>query len=103
MEKYAAELEAAEKDGKDLQEIERLKDKVRILEVQSEINLPSVRWKAKNGLGMYNFVYIYPSFVEQQELSSTADMSKRVYRHLLEQRWREEGSLDLLVCAVFED
>lgn len=27
----------------------------------------------------------------------TADMSKPVYRHLVEQRWREEGDLDLLV------
>ena len=26
-----------------------------------------------------------------------ADMSKPVYRHMLEQRWREEGALDLLV------
>lgn len=53
LEKYLAELEAAEKDGKDLLEIERLQEKVKILEVQSEINLPSVRWKAKNGLGVY--------------------------------------------------
>lgn len=31
---------------------ERVKEKIGILEVQSEINLPSVRWKARNGLGM---------------------------------------------------
>ena len=59
------------------EDLEKLKDKIRILEVQSEINLPSIRWKAKNGL---------------------ADMSKPVYRHLVEQRWREEGALDMLVC-----
>lgn len=28
-------------------------------------------------------------------------MSKTVYRHLLEQRWREEGALDLLVRSDF--
>lgn len=28
---------------------------------------------------------------------AAADMSKPIYRHLVEQRWREEGDLDLLV------
>ena len=27
-------------------------------------------------------------------------MNKTVYRHLLEQRWREEGALDLLVSGL---
>ncbi|KAH8101535.1 PEBP-like protein [Cristinia sonorae] len=74
------QLEAAEKEG-NASEVERLKEKVKILEVQSEINLPSVRWKARNGL---------------------ADMSKPVYRHLLEQRWREEGDLDLLMERIHQ-
>lgn len=34
-----------------VEEIEGLKEKVHILEIQSQINLPSVRWKARNGLG----------------------------------------------------
>lgn len=29
-----------------------------------------------------------------------ADMSKPIYRRLLEQRWREEGVLDLLVRCL---
>lgn len=61
-------------------DLKRLKEKIRILEVQSEINLPSIRWKARNGL---------------------ADMTRPVYRHLLEQRWREEGALDMLVCTSY--
>lgn len=34
-------------------EVARLTEKIHIIEVQSEINLPSVRWKARNGLGAY--------------------------------------------------
>src|SRR6266404_3346461 len=30
----------------------------------------------------------------------SADMSQKVYRHLIEQRWRNEGALDLLVCCL---
>ena len=32
-------------------EVEKLREKAEILEIQSKINLPSVRWKARNGLG----------------------------------------------------
>ena len=42
-------------------EVARLQEKVNILEVQSEINLPSVRWKARNGLGTHTRGYIYYS------------------------------------------
>lgn len=38
-------------------EVERLKEKVEILEIQSEINLPSVRWKARNGMGTRYIIY----------------------------------------------
>ncbi|CAL1697070.1 unnamed protein product [Somion occarium] len=62
-------------------DIERLRDKIRILEIQSEVNLPSVRWKARNGL---------------------ADLNQTVYRHLIEQRWREEGALDLLMERIYQ-
>ena len=37
--------------GKSAAELGSLEEKVKILEIQSEINLPSVRWKARNGLG----------------------------------------------------
>ncbi|TCD61067.1 hypothetical protein EIP91_009071 [Steccherinum ochraceum] len=81
LKEYQAELEIEEKGARNPGHLERLREKVRILEVQSEINLPSVRWKARNGL---------------------ADMSKTVYRHLLEQRWREEGELDLLMERIHQ-
>lgn len=45
-----AEAESAKKVNRAL--VEKLKEKVHILEIQSEINLPSVRWKARNALGM---------------------------------------------------
>jgi hypothetical protein len=35
------------------EEAEALQKKVEILEVQSEINLPDVRWKFRNGLGTF--------------------------------------------------
>lgn len=47
-----AEIETLQASSEpNVEEIERLKEKVHILEIQSEINLPSVRWKARNGLG----------------------------------------------------
>ncbi|KAG1908632.1 phosphatidylethanolamine-binding protein [Suillus fuscotomentosus] len=58
-----------------------MEDRLRILEVQSEINFPQVRWKCANGM---------------------ADMSKAVDRHLLEQRWRKEGALDLLMERIHQ-
>lgn len=36
------------------EEVEKLKAKAKILEIQSEINIPSVRWKARNGLGVFH-------------------------------------------------
>jgi len=49
--------------------------------VQSEINFPQVRWKCANGM---------------------ADMSRVVDRHLVEQRWRKEGPLDLLMERIHQ-
>lgn len=47
-----AELKKAQAASEpNAEEVERLKEKVCILEIQSEVNLPSVRWKARNGLG----------------------------------------------------
>ncbi len=52
LEEYKASLAKAESSPEsDSSKVERLKEKVKILEIQSEINLPSVRWKARNGLG----------------------------------------------------
>lgn len=47
------ELEkVAEKDDAVLAELQDLRQKADVLEIQSEINLPAVRWKAFNGMGM---------------------------------------------------
>ena len=42
-----------EKGGNNADELEKLREKVGILEVQSEINRPSVRWAAANGMGAF--------------------------------------------------
>jgi large subunit ribosomal protein L35 len=47
----------------------------------AQVNLPEVRWKAANGM---------------------ADMNQKVYRHLIEQRWRSEGALDLLMERLYQ-
>ncbi|KAI0757573.1 PEBP-like protein [Daedaleopsis nitida] len=61
--------------------LERMRERLGILEIQAEANLPDVRWKARNGM---------------------ADMSKPIYSHLVEQRWREEGDLDLLMERMYQ-
>jgi large subunit ribosomal protein L35 len=61
--------------------LETKRKRLDILKVQSEINLPEIRWKVANGM---------------------ADMTKTVHRHLLEQRWREDGPLDLLMERIHQ-
>ncbi|RPD70802.1 PEBP-like protein [Lentinus tigrinus ALCF2SS1-7] len=73
--------EAKPEGERDAQALEEMREKVRVLEIQAEANLPDVRWKARNGM---------------------ADMSKPIYRHLLEQKWREEGDLDLLMERIYQ-
>ncbi|KAH7911833.1 phosphatidylethanolamine-binding protein [Hygrophoropsis aurantiaca] len=70
--------EAPERDDIVLQKLE---EKLRILEVQSEINFPETRWKVANGM---------------------ADMSKAVDRYLVEKKWRKRGALDLLMERVHQ-
>ncbi|EGN94120.1 hypothetical protein SERLA73DRAFT_188707 [Serpula lacrymans var. lacrymans S7.3] len=70
--------EAPEKD-EDLVKV--MKEKLSILDVQSEVNFPEVRWKCTNGL---------------------ADMSKAVDRHIVEKKWRKEGTLDLLMERIHQ-
>ncbi|THU88201.1 PEBP-like protein, partial [Dendrothele bispora CBS 962.96] len=69
------EVDKAEK------KLEGLREKLNILEVQSEINLPKVRWEISNAM---------------------ADMRKPSHRHLVEQRWRQDGKLDLLMERVYQ-
>ncbi|KAK0506395.1 phosphatidylethanolamine-binding protein [Armillaria luteobubalina] len=54
---------------------------LRILQVQSEINLPEVRWAVKSRL---------------------VDMRNPAHRHLREQNWRGEGKLDLLMERIHQ-
>ncbi|KAH9963506.1 phosphatidylethanolamine-binding protein [Russula dissimulans] len=61
--------------------VEDAKNMLNVLEVMAQVNLPEVRWKAANGM---------------------ADMSQKVYRHLVEQRWRNEGALDLLMERLYQ-
>jgi large subunit ribosomal protein L35 len=83
---------AKEAPQPDLDALQALEEKLRILEVQSEINFPQVRWKCANGMGkpVSDLVTCYVH-------TAPADMSRAVDRHLVEQRWRKEGALDLLV------
>ncbi|KAL4065768.1 phosphatidylethanolamine-binding protein [Scleroderma yunnanense] len=72
------EKTAPEPDREAIHEMER---KLGILEVQSQVNLPEVRWKVRNGM---------------------ADMSTAVDRHIVERRWREEGRLDELMERIHQ-
>lgn len=46
-----------------------------------------------------NAYVLFPHFVNSlnQRVFPSADMNKTVDRHLLEQKWRKDGDLDLLV------
>ncbi|KAI6022597.1 phosphatidylethanolamine-binding protein [Pisolithus marmoratus] len=60
---------------------QEMEKKLDILQIQSQVNLPEVRWKVKNGM---------------------ADMCKAVDRHIIEKRWREEGRLDELMERIHQ-
>ncbi|KAJ7102552.1 phosphatidylethanolamine-binding protein, partial [Mycena belliarum] len=62
-------------------ELEKMREKLHILDVQSEVNLPEVRWSVANAM---------------------ADMSIPSHRHLVEQRWRKDGDLDLLMERIHQ-
>ncbi|KAF7340205.1 hypothetical protein MVEN_01939100 [Mycena venus] len=57
-------------------DLEAKRAKLHVLDVQSEVNLPEVRWSVANAM---------------------ADMRIPSHRHLVEQRWRKDGDLDLLM------
>ena len=76
--------------------IEDAKEKLNIIEIMAQVNLPEVRWKAANGMGLC-FHYTFNNVLYLTCHFAVADMNQKVYRHLVEQRWRSEGALDLLV------
>jgi large subunit ribosomal protein L35 len=53
LKREAKELRAAisEQENGDEDALEKIRAKLNILEVQSEINLPEVRWRVANGMG----------------------------------------------------
>ncbi|KIK05241.1 hypothetical protein K443DRAFT_120673 [Laccaria amethystina LaAM-08-1] len=55
--------------------------KLNILEVQSEINLPDVKWRVVNAM---------------------VNMENPIHRHLIEQKWRRDGMLDLLIEHIYQ-
>lgn len=75
-------------------EMEKKREKLKILEVQSRVNFPDVRWKVDNAMGLSFFFSLYR---EWALIVDTADMTDPVHRHLVEQKWRNDGDLDLLV------
>ncbi|GJJ13866.1 hypothetical protein Clacol_008123 [Clathrus columnatus] len=62
-------------------ELDRLREKLEILQIQSKINLPEVRFAFK--MGRYPF-------------------QEPVFRHLTEQKWRKDGMLDLLMERIYQ-
>jgi large subunit ribosomal protein L35 len=103
LKKEAEELRVSmekEEEDPDREEgaLEKKRERLDILEIQSEINLPEVRWKVDNNMGRQLFFHsVYGSCI------ALADMTRPVHRHLLEQRWREEGALDLLVGVLMHN
>ncbi|KAF8837939.1 PEBP-like protein [Paxillus ammoniavirescens] len=82
MQGVQALLEAAKTAPEpDVEAIREMEEKLEYLEIQSEINFPEVQWKCANGM---------------------ADLSKAVDRHIIEQRWRKEGALDLLMERIHQ-
>ncbi|QRV76833.1 phosphatidylethanolamine-binding protein (PEBP) family [Ceratobasidium sp. AG-Ba] len=81
---YDLSIEFLRKDSatkKELAAKESDPNKKAFLELQSQINLPEVRWAFAQG---------------------KYDLSQPIYRHLLEQSWRKQGSLDLLMERVHQ-
>ncbi|TFK99620.1 phosphatidylethanolamine-binding protein [Pterulicium gracile] len=73
-----ANSNGAEDDSGKLADLKKL---LNTLEVQSEVNIPEVRWSVANAM---------------------VDMNKPSHRHLVEQKWRKDGDLDLLMERVHQ-
>jgi hypothetical protein len=83
----------AEAAREDERALEKMREKLYILQVQSEINLPEVRWRVANAMGAF-FSFSKGVVVD---LHALVDMKKPIHRHLMEQKWKKDGGLDLLV------
>jgi large subunit ribosomal protein L35 len=85
-------------DKRDEEALSSMKTQTEKLELESEMNLPRVRWAVANGMGESGLQVMH---LEGFFIGTLVDMSKPVHRHLVEQKWRKEGALDLLVCLGF--
>jgi len=72
------ELDKVKGQGNKAQ-LRQLEEELEDLEIFSEINVPEVRWRFRNGL---------------------ADLSKPVFRYLTEQEWRRGGAFDVLMQRI---
>ncbi|KIY63842.1 PEBP-like protein [Cylindrobasidium torrendii FP15055 ss-10] len=75
-----ATAEGVERDGL-VNELEEIRKLHRIVDVQSQVNIPKVRWSARHGY--YR-------------------MQNAAHRHLREQQWREDGKLDLTMERIHQ-
>lgn len=89
-----ADSQALRRELAQLPRDERHHDRIRVLQVQSEINLPEVRYAFKTGR------CASPFLVSPFQLTRPDPFHRPVYRHLAEQRWRQDGTLDLLVRCI---
>lgn len=60
LEEVRGKVSESEKSGSEDGEMGKLREKVGILEIQSEVNRPSVRWAAANGMGAFLFFSFSP-------------------------------------------
>ena len=78
-----------EKDDAVLAEIQELRKKADILELQSEINQPSVRWKAYNGMGTFKqILHSCFRFVNQTRSRLDETGVQTPCRAKMEESWR---------------
>ena len=87
-------------DAKEVEEeVEDARKKLRSLEIQSQVNLPEVRWRVANAMGSSSILFLWCTR-SRLLIYVEVDMTKPVHRHLVEQRWRSDGDLDLLVSLL---
>lgn len=75
LEELREKIKAAEslpEGEQDAEALRKLRKKADILEIQSEINLPDVRWKARNGMGQFS---LYPLALQRLNIRQRTSTS----------------------------
>ena len=75
-----------------------IREKANIIQIQSEVNLPNVRWKVNSAMGKFCFVKTSPLFQSDVFGIYVADMSNVSHRHFVEQKLRKRWRVGL-ACA----